>query len=166
MAVPVVGVIMGSQSDWATLRHAAAVLDEFGIAHERRIVSAHRTPHRLVDYAAGARGRGLKVIIAGAGGAAHRPGMVAALTSPAVRRGYRTVILTPETEAPASQVTDRTILAEYDNYEALTRFAELVDVATYEFENVPVEPVIWLAERIPVRPGARVLRIAQDRLRE
>jgi len=81
MAVPVVGVIMGSQSDWATLRHAAAVLDEFGIVHERRIVSAHRTPHRLVEYAASARGRGLKVIIAGAGGAAHLPGMVASLTS-------------------------------------------------------------------------------------
>src|SRR5438067_1747301 len=81
MAVPVVGVIMGSQSDWATLRHAAAMLDEFGIGHERRIVSAHRTPHRLVEYAASARGRGLKVIIAGAGGAAHLPGMVASLTS-------------------------------------------------------------------------------------
>jgi 5-(carboxyamino)imidazole ribonucleotide mutase len=81
MAVPLVGVIMGSQSDWATLRHAAAVLEEFGIAHERRIVSAHRTPRRLVDYAGSARDRGLKVIIAGAGGAAHLPGMVASMTS-------------------------------------------------------------------------------------
>jgi 5-(carboxyamino)imidazole ribonucleotide mutase len=81
MAVPLVGVVMGSQSDWATLRHAASVLDEFGIVHERRIVSAHRTPRRLVDYAASARSRGLKIIIAGAGGAAHLPGMVAALTS-------------------------------------------------------------------------------------
>jgi 5-(carboxyamino)imidazole ribonucleotide mutase len=81
MAVPVVGVIMGSQSDWATLRHAALLLDEFGIAHEKRIVSAHRTPQRLVEYATSARGRGLKVIIAGAGGAAHLPGMVAAMTS-------------------------------------------------------------------------------------
>jgi 5-(carboxyamino)imidazole ribonucleotide mutase len=81
MAVPLVGVIMGSQSDWTTLRHAAAVLDEFGVAHERRIVSAHRTPRRLVDYAGSARGRGPKVIIAGAGGAAHLPGMVAAMTS-------------------------------------------------------------------------------------
>jgi 5-(carboxyamino)imidazole ribonucleotide synthase len=84
----------------------------------------------------------------------------------AARLGYRTVILTPERESPASQVTDRTILADYDDYEALARFAELVEVATYEFENVPVEPVNWLAERIPVRPGARALRIAQDRLRE
>ena len=81
MAVPVVGVIMGSQSDWTTLRHAAAVLDEFGILHERRIVSAHRTPHRLVEYASSARARGLKLIIAGAGGAAHLPGMVASMTS-------------------------------------------------------------------------------------
>jgi 5-(carboxyamino)imidazole ribonucleotide mutase len=72
---------MGSQSDWATLRHAAAILDELTIAHEDRIVSAHRTPERLVDYARGARARGLAVIIAGAGGAAHLPGMVASLTT-------------------------------------------------------------------------------------
>jgi 5-(carboxyamino)imidazole ribonucleotide mutase len=77
---PRVGLIMGSQSDWATLRHAAATLDELAIAHEDRIVSAHRTPERLVAYASGARARGLAVIIAGAGGAAHLPGMVASLT--------------------------------------------------------------------------------------
>ena len=75
-----VGIIMGSQSDWATLRHAAETLDGLGVAHETRIVSAHRTPKRMVDYATGARDRGLKVIIAGAGGAAHLPGMVAAMT--------------------------------------------------------------------------------------
>ena len=84
----------------------------------------------------------------------------------AARLGYRTIILTPEPDAPAAQVTDRAIRAEYDDYAALARFAELVDVATYEFENVPVEPVNWLAERVPVRPGARALRTAQDRLRE
>ena len=78
---PRVGLIMGSRSDWATLKHAAAVLDELGIAHDDRIVSAHRTPERLVDYASGARERGLMVIIAGAGGAAHLPGMVAAMTA-------------------------------------------------------------------------------------
>jgi len=78
---PRVGLIMGSRSDWATLKHAAAVLDELGIAHDDRVVSAHRTPQRLVDYASGARERGLKVIIAGAGGAAHLPGMVAAMTT-------------------------------------------------------------------------------------
>jgi 5-(carboxyamino)imidazole ribonucleotide mutase len=78
---PLVGIIMGSQSDWDTLRFAAETLDALGVAHETRIVSAHRTPKRLYAYAEGARGRGLKVIIAGAGGAAHLPGMVASLTS-------------------------------------------------------------------------------------
>ena len=77
---PPVGLIMGSQSDWATLRHAAATLDELAVAHEDRIVSAHRTPERLVEYATTAKGRGLQVIIAGAGGAAHLPGMIAAMT--------------------------------------------------------------------------------------
>lgn len=76
-----VGVIMGSQSDWETLSAAVDVLDELGIAHEVRIVSAHRTPDRLFEYASSARDRGLQVIIAGAGGAAHLPGMVAAKTS-------------------------------------------------------------------------------------
>jgi 5-(carboxyamino)imidazole ribonucleotide mutase len=79
-AQPAVGIIMGSQSDWETMRHAAETLDKLGIGHERRIVSAHRTPKRLVAYAEGARQRGVKVIIAGAGGAAHLPGMVASLT--------------------------------------------------------------------------------------
>ena len=79
-AAPAVGIIMGSQSDWATLEHAAAALQTLGVAHEVRIVSAHRTPQRMIEYATAARGRGLKVIIAGAGGAAHLPGMIAALT--------------------------------------------------------------------------------------
>lgn len=78
---PLVGIIMGSQSDWPTLKHAAGVLTDLGIPHETRIVSAHRTPDRMYAYAKEARGRGIKVIIAGAGGAAHLPGMVAALTS-------------------------------------------------------------------------------------
>ena len=80
MAGPIVGIIMGSQSDWDTMRHAADTLDALGIAHETRVVSAHRTPRRLYDYATGAKGRGLKAIIAGAGGAAHLPGMAAAMT--------------------------------------------------------------------------------------
>ncbi len=75
-----VGIIMGSQSDWATMARAAETLAALGVAHDVRIVSAHRTPDRLVDYAKGAAGRGLKVIIAGAGGAEHLPGMVAAMT--------------------------------------------------------------------------------------
>jgi len=78
---PLVGIVMGSQSDWATLTHAAATLDALDVAHEVRIVSAHRTPDRLADYAKTARGRGLQVIIAGAGGAAHLPGMCAAYTA-------------------------------------------------------------------------------------
>jgi 5-(carboxyamino)imidazole ribonucleotide mutase len=77
---PPVAIIMGSQSDWATMRHAAATLRELGIAFDARIVSAHRTPDRMVDFAKGAKAAGFKVIIAGAGGAAHLPGMTASLT--------------------------------------------------------------------------------------
>ncbi len=80
MTTPPVGIIMGSQSDWPTLREAAAILDELGIAYEKRIVSAHRTPDRLWTYGTEAAQRGLQVIIAGAGGAAHLPGMMASKT--------------------------------------------------------------------------------------
>lgn len=82
MAVPnpLVGIIMGSKSDWETMRHAADILTEFGVPHECRIVSAHRTPKLMVEYAESAQSRGLEVIIAGAGGAAHLPGMVASET--------------------------------------------------------------------------------------
>ncbi len=75
-----VAIIMGSQSDWATMRHAAETLEALGVAHDARIVSAHRTPDRMVAFAKGARAEGFRVVIAGAGGAAHLPGMVAALT--------------------------------------------------------------------------------------
>ncbi|WP_277968142.1 MULTISPECIES: 5-(carboxyamino)imidazole ribonucleotide mutase [Sphingomonas] len=77
---PSVGIIMGSTSDWETMRHAADLLTELQISHEAKVVSAHRTPKRLYDYAGGAAERGIKVIVAGAGGAAHLPGMAAALT--------------------------------------------------------------------------------------
>jgi len=77
---PLVGVIMGSKSDWETMRHAVETLESLGVPHETRVVSAHRTPDLLMEYAASAAGRGLEVIIAGAGGAAHLPGMVAAKT--------------------------------------------------------------------------------------
>lgn len=80
-ATPPVAIIMGSQSDWATMRHAAETLDALGVAHETRIVSAHRTPERLYAFAKGARSDGFQVIIAGAGGAAHLPGMTASMTS-------------------------------------------------------------------------------------
>ncbi len=81
MAGALVGIIMGSSSDWETMRHAAETLDSLGVAYEKKIVSAHRTPQRLYDYAQGARDRGFKVIIAGAGGAAHLPGMAASMTT-------------------------------------------------------------------------------------
>jgi 5-(carboxyamino)imidazole ribonucleotide mutase len=80
MADPQIGIIMGSTSDWETMRHAAETLDALGVLHETRVVSAHRTPKRLYDYAHSARQRGLKAIIAGAGGAAHLPGMAASMT--------------------------------------------------------------------------------------
>ena len=80
MSTPPVAIIMGSQSDWPTMKHAADILDELGIAYDARIVSAHRTPDRMYEFAKGAKAEGFKVIIAGAGGAAHLPGMTAALT--------------------------------------------------------------------------------------
>lgn len=81
MSQPVVGVVMGSDSDWDVMQHAARQLDTLGVPHERRVVSAHRTPDLLFEYAASARSRGLRCIIAGAGGAAHLPGMLAAKTT-------------------------------------------------------------------------------------
>jgi 5-(carboxyamino)imidazole ribonucleotide mutase len=80
MAAPLVGVIMGSRSDWETMRHAVETLEGLGVAHEVKVVSAHRTPDLLFEYAASAEGRGIQVIIAGAGGAAHLPGMAASKT--------------------------------------------------------------------------------------
>ncbi len=80
-ATPPIAIIMGSQSDWATMKHAALTLDQLGLAHEDLIISAHRTPKRLYDFATTARARGYRVIIAGAGGAAHLPGMAASMTS-------------------------------------------------------------------------------------
>src|SRR6185295_7094075 len=81
MANPLVGIVMGSRSDWPTLREVSQILADLGVAFETKIVSAHRTPDRLVQYAKGAKKRGIKVIIAGAGGAAHLPGMVASMTT-------------------------------------------------------------------------------------
>lgn len=81
MSQPIVGIIMGSSSDWPTLQNAAQVLEDFGVPFEKKVVSAHRTPQLLYDYATTARSRGLKIIIAGAGGAAHLPGMTASMTT-------------------------------------------------------------------------------------
>ncbi len=80
-AKPLVGVVMGSRSDWETMQHACAILERFGVPYEKRVTSAHRTPDLMAEYGRTARGRGLKVIIAGAGGAAHLPGMMAAHTT-------------------------------------------------------------------------------------
>jgi 5-(carboxyamino)imidazole ribonucleotide mutase len=77
---PLVGIVMGSKSDWETMRHASEMLEQLGIAHEKRVASAHRAPHLVMEYASGAEQRGLQVIIAGAGGAAHLPGVIAAFT--------------------------------------------------------------------------------------
>lgn len=79
-STPLVGIVMGSRSDWETMQAAAAILEQFGVPHERQVVSAHRTPRWMFEYASEAESRGLKVIIAGAGGAAHLPGMIASLT--------------------------------------------------------------------------------------
>lgn len=81
MSPPLVGIIMGSRSDWPVMEHAAQMLDKLGVAYEAKVVSAHRTPHRLYEYAESAESRGLKIIIAGAGGAAHLPGMAASMTN-------------------------------------------------------------------------------------
>jgi len=80
MSSPVVGIVMGSDSDWPTMQPAAAALEEFGVVHEVRVVSAHRTPRDMLEWGAGAADRGLRVVIAGAGGAAHLPGMIASVT--------------------------------------------------------------------------------------
>ena len=277
MADKPVAIVMGSQSDWATMKHAAETLDALDIAHDDRIVSAHRTPDRLVEFAKGAKAAGFKVIIAGAGGAAHLPGMIAVddhaagvrragadqgaraartacfdrpdaagvpvgtlaigdagatnaallaasvlalarsrprrparslaqaadrcgrrnphrrgrrvsapfvrvragrtigilgggqlgrmLALAASRLGFKTHIYAPS-RRPAFDVVRRVTVAAYDDKAALDRFAGVVDVVTYEFENVPAGTAAFLAARKPLRPGPQVLAISQDRLAE
>jgi len=296
---PLVGVIMGSQSDWSTMQHATSLLEELGVAYEAKIVSAHRTPSRLCAYARSAKQRGLKVIIAGAGGAAHLPGMTASMTplpvlgvpvktstlngqdsllsivqmprgipvgtlaigdsgaanaailaasilaahaehadiaealdhfrskqtasvaqeptstpsvvhtpasserppklavpqltvqpgpaellpgstigvlgggqlarmigTAAAYLGYRMHVFCPDPDSPAFHVADDTTVAEYNDKSALDSFAASVDVVTYEFENVPLDCVQYLATWRPVRPSPTVLETCQDRLLE
>ena len=271
-----IGIIVGSLSDWPTMKRAADVLDELGIAYEAKVVSAHRTPKRLYEYAESAKARGLKVIIAGAGGAAHLPGMTAAMTAlpvlgvpiaskalsgqdsllsivqmpagvpvgtlghrragrdqcrparradPGARRtrtspngsrpcapgrrrrfrrrrrtmpeggqrgplppgstigilgsgqlgrmlalaaarlGLKTHIYC-EDSGPAFDVATRTTRAGFADPVALSAFAGKVDAVTYEFENVAVDTARHLAGLVPVRPGAKALEVAQDRLVE
>ena len=264
---------MGSQSDWATMRRAAETLDELGVGYEARIVSAHRTPDRLAAFAKGAKAAGFKVVIAGAGGAAHLPGMTAAFTPlpvfgvpieskalsgkdsllsivqmpagvpvgtlaigqagavnaallaaavlalndpalaerldawraradgggrgvpqrrrsgmilapgatigilgsgqlgrmlamAALKLGLRCHVYAPERDAPAYDAASERTVAAFDDEAALARFADAVDVVTYEFENVPIGCVEFLERRKPVRPGARALAVTQDRLAE
>src|SRR5207342_3010268 len=267
MADPSIGIIMGSTSDWETMRHTAATLDALGVIHESRVVSAHRTPKRLYDYAHSAKERGLKVIIAGAGGAAHLPGMAASMTElpvlgvpieskslkgmdsllsivqmpagipvgtlaigkagainaallatamlastdealagrladwrarqtdavpekpeqlggmrvppgstigilgggqlgrmmalAAAGIGYKCHIFDPHEQPCAAEVAARFTLAGFDDEEALRRFGGQCDVITYEFENLPVEPLRVLGDRL--RPGLKSLAVAQDR---
>ena len=106
-----VGIIMGSQSDWATMRHAAEMLDALGVPYETKIVSAHRTPERLYAYARGAAERGLKVIVAGAGGAAHLPGMAASMTRLPVLGADQARILKECDTVPSDFTTMRDICA-------------------------------------------------------
>src|ERR671914_235841 len=133
MTKPLVAVVMGSSSDWETMQHAVEVLDRFEVPHERHIVSAHRTPVWMAEFATAAEGRGVEVIIAGAGGAAHLPGMVAAhtplpvlgvlgsgqlgrmFTIAARRMGYRVHTFSPEEDTPTGQVADVEVTAEYDD---------------------------------------------------
>src|SRR5205814_128313 len=164
---PLVGVIMGSRSDWETMEHAAATLTELEVPFEVRVVSAHRTPDLLFEYAASAEGRGLEVIIAGAGGAAHLPGMTSAKTvlpGPGVLGGgqlgrmlalagyplgLRFRFLDPASESPAGQLAER-VLGDFRDTSHLDRFTVGLTVVTYEFENVPVELARTLERTLPV----------------
>lgn len=119
MTQPVVGIIMGSSSDWPTMQNAAQVLEEFGVPYEKKVVSAHRTPELLYDYARGAEGRGLRCIIAGAGGAAHLPGMTASMT------------LLPVLGVPVSSRT----LSGVDSLYSIVQMPGGVPVATFAIGN-------------------------------
>src|SRR2546421_177117 len=187
MAAKPVAIIMGSQSDWPTMRHAAETLDALGLGYDKRIVSAHRTPDRLYSFARGAKAAGCKVIISGAGGAAHLPGMTAAMTTlpvfgvpieskamSGVDSLYSIVQMPPgvpvgtlaigKSGAINAALLAASVLALTDA--SLARFAADVDVVTYEFENVPAETATFLSARRPVLPDPRVLATTQDRLTE
>src|SRR5204862_391556 len=161
MPHPLVAVIMGSSSDWETMQHTVDVLEQFGVEHERHIVSAHRTPVWMAEFATGAEARGVEVIIAGAGGAAHLPGMVAAH-----RMGYRVHTFSPEIDTPTGQAADVEVVADYEDLDALRAFARQVDVVTFEFENVPIDAVDAIESITPVRPCGMALHTAQQRARE
>ncbi|MHB8633695.1 MAG: 5-(carboxyamino)imidazole ribonucleotide mutase [Thermoplasmatota archaeon] len=159
--VPVrVGVIMGSRSDWETLRHASDLLTELGIGHEKRVVSAHRTPDLLFSYAEGARSRGIEVIIAGAGGAAHLPGMTAAKT------------LLPVLGVPVASRA----LSGMDSLLSIVQMPRGVPVGTLAIGEAGAENAALLAaqilalhdpalaKRLEARRKAEAARIMQERL--
>jgi 5-(carboxyamino)imidazole ribonucleotide mutase len=137
---PLVGVIMGSDSDWPVMSAAAAALAEFAVPHEARVVSAHRTPRDMLDYAAGAAGRGLRVIIAGAGGAAHLPGMVASLT-------------------PLPVIGVPVPLSHLDGLDSLLSIVQMP-------AGVPVAAVSVAGARNAGLLAVRILATADDRLRD
>src|SRR5258705_463087 len=154
---PLVGIIMGSKSDWDTLQSAADTLQRLGVAFETRVVSAHRTPDLLFEYASTARARGLEVIIAGAGGAAHLPGMLALAGYPP---GLRFVFLDQSPDAPGAQV-GRIITGAFDDRSRLAALAREVDVITFDVENVPVEAVAEIAATKPFLPPVAALGASQ-----
>jgi 5-(carboxyamino)imidazole ribonucleotide mutase len=139
MADPLIGIIMGSTSDWDTMRHAAETLEALEVPHETRVVSAHRTPKRLYDYAHSARSRGLKAIIAGAGGAAHLPGMTASMTT------------LPVIGVPVA-------LERLDGLDSLLSIVQMP-------AGIPVATVAVGNARNAALLAARILAVGDDRLR-
>lgn len=137
---PPVGIVMGSQSDWPTMQHAAEILDDFGIAREARVVSAHRTPQWMVEYAQSAEARGLKIIIAGAGGAAHLPGMIASMT--------RLPVLGVPVQSKA--------LSGLDSLLSIVQMPGGVPVATLAIGNSGAKNAALLAARILANEDERV----------
>lgn len=137
---PTVGIVMGSQSDWPTMKNAAEILDDFGIAREARVVSAHRTPEWMVEYAKSAELRGLKIIIAGAGGAAHLPGMIASMT--------RLPVLGVPVQSKA--------LSGLDSLLSIVQMPGGVPVATLAIGNAGAKNAALLAARILANEDAAV----------
>src|SRR5947208_1023694 len=165
---------MGSTSDWETMEHASNILTGLGVPHETRVVSAHRTPDLLFEYASTAEQRGLEVIIAGAGGAAHLPGMTASKTvlpvlgvpvESKVLKGLDSLLSIAQMPGGIPVGTLAIGQAGAINA-ALEKFANGLELVTYEFENVPVEAAEFLAHRVPVYPSPAALEAAQDRIAE
>src|SRR5437588_613194 len=172
-----VGLIMGSQSDWETMRHAAELLTRLGVPFEARVVSAHRTPDLLFEYAGSAEGRGLKVLIAGAGGAAHLPGMAAAKTVlPVLGVPVKSSILNGVdsllsiVQMPAGVPVGTLAIGEAGAKNAALLAAAILathdDVVTFEFENIPAQTLQAVSEIRPVHPSPDVLDICRHRLHE